>query len=77
VIKSTTLKEDHSKIVFELNPGAKVSISRNDVDTIVTEYGVASLKGKTVSERVRQMISIAHPKYRDELLFAAQKARYL
>jgi acyl-CoA hydrolase len=77
VIKSTTLKEDHSKIVFELNPGAKVSVSRNDVDTIVTEYGVASLKGKTVSERVRQMISIAHPKYRESLMFAAQKANYL
>jgi acyl-CoA hydrolase len=38
---------------------------------------VASLKGKTVSERVRQMISIAHPKYRESLLFAAQKANYL
>jgi acyl-CoA hydrolase len=77
VIKSTTRKEDHSKIVFELNPGAKVSISRNDVDTIVTEYGVASLKGKTVSERVRQMIGIAHPQYREGLLFAARKANYL
>jgi acyl-CoA hydrolase len=77
VIKSTTLRGDHSKIVFELNPGAKVSISRNDVDTIVTEYGVACLKGKTVSERVRQMIGIAHPKYRESLLHAAQKANYL
>ncbi|HYX31749.1 MAG TPA: acetyl-CoA hydrolase/transferase C-terminal domain-containing protein [Oligoflexus sp.] len=77
VIKSTTQKADHSKIVFELNPGAKVSISRNDVDTIVTEYGVAMLKGKTVSERVRQMIGIAHPNYREGLLFAAKNAKYL
>jgi acyl-CoA hydrolase len=65
VIKSTTQKGDFSKIVFELNPGAKVSISRNDIDTIVTEYGAASLKGKTVSARVRQMIGLAHPKFRD------------
>eukprot|EP01079_Euglenida_sp_SAG-EU17-18_P001114 gene1114-2656_t len=42
-----------SKIVAELRPGAKVTVSRNDVDTIVTEFGVASLKGQTAAERAR------------------------
>ena len=39
-----------SKVVFELKPGAKVSISRNDVDTVVTEYGVAELAGRSVAQ---------------------------
>jgi hypothetical protein len=50
-VKSTT-RSGASKIVAELKPGAKVSISRNDVDTVVTEHGVAELKGLSVSERV-------------------------
>lgn len=47
----STSKKGQSKIVTTLHPGAKVSISRNDVDTVVTEYGIASLKGKCVAER--------------------------
>lgn len=66
-----------SKIVFELKPGAKVSISRNDVDTIVTEYGVARLRGKSVSERVKAMIAIAAPQFREELMAQAKKADYI
>lgn len=65
-MRSTT-KKGESKIVFELKPGAKVSISRNDIDTVVTEFGIAHLKGKTVSERVHALIKIAHPGFRDEL----------
>ncbi len=77
VIKSATKDLSDSKIVFELKPGAKVSISRNDIDTVITEYGVARLKGKTVSERARAMIGIAHPKFREELQFHARQACYL
>lgn len=66
-----------SKIVFELQPGAKVSISRNDLDTVVTEYGVASLRGRSVSERAKSLISIAHPTFRDELLFQAKQLNYI
>ncbi len=66
-----------SKIVFELKPGAKVSISRNDIDTVVTEYGVARLKGRSVAERVRAMAAIAHPDFRDDLLALARKEQYL
>lgn len=66
-----------SKIVFELKPGAKVSISRNDIDTVVTEYGVARLKGKSVAERAQAMVAIAHPRVRDELLRGARRECYL
>jgi len=75
-IKSTT-KAGKSKIVFELSPGAKVSISRNDIDTVVTEYGIAELKGRSVAQRVRDMIKVAHPSFRDELTAQARSASYL
>lgn len=65
--KETGEKEEISKIVPMLKPGAIVSLSRNDVDYVVTEYGVASLRGTNVRERVERLINIAHPKFRDEL----------
>ncbi|MCX6129433.1 MAG: 4-hydroxybutyrate--acetyl-CoA CoA transferase, partial [Proteobacteria bacterium] len=77
VMKSTTADQSQSKIAFELKPGAKVSISRNDTDTVVTEYGVAHLKGKTASERVKAMVGIAHPKFREQLTQEARKAHYI
>lgn len=60
-------REEVSKIVPQLKPGAAVSLSRNDVDFVVTEYGVAALRGTTIKERVERLIAIAHPKFRDEL----------
>lgn len=62
-----------SKIVPYLNLGAFVSLSRNDVDNIVTEYGVAELKGISLHERAKRLINIAHPKFREELYFKAKK----
>ena len=56
-----------SKIVPQLMPGAAVSLSRNDVDRVVTEYGVAELRGTNIRERVRRLIDIAHPDFRDKL----------
>ncbi len=76
-LRSTTSDGLTSKIGFELKPGAKVSISRNDIDTVVTEYGAAKLGGRSVVQRVKAMIGIAHPKFRDELLSQARLARYL
>lgn len=64
-----------SKIVPMLKPGTIVSLSRNDVDYVVTEYGVAWLRGRTVRERVERLINIAHPDFRDELRFNAKKNR--
>ncbi|MDO5039783.1 acetyl-CoA hydrolase/transferase family protein [Clostridium sp.] len=48
-------------------PGTAISYSRNDVDYVVTEYGIANLTGKSVRDRVKSLIKIAHPKFRDEL----------
>jgi len=62
-----------SKIVPTLTPGATVTTTKNDVDMVVTEFGIAKLKGKTGSERARELIAIAHPDFRPELTAAARK----
>lgn len=66
-IPSTTKGDTISRIVPTLKPGAGVVTSRGDVDYIVTEYGSVNLWGKTIQERAKALISIAHPKFRDEL----------
>ena len=66
-------KHEVSKIVPQLMPGAAVSLSRNDVDRVVTEYGVAELRGTNIRERVERLIAIAHPKFRDELKAQARE----
>jgi 4-hydroxybutyrate CoA-transferase len=48
-------------------PGAPVTTSRNDIDYVVTDYGIAALAGKTVRDRMKAMINIAHPEFREEL----------
>ena len=70
---ATTKNDTISKIKSTLTPGAVVTTSKNDVDYIVTEYGVAHLRGEPLSSRARQLIAIAHPDFRDELLFEAKK----
>ncbi|WP_353892736.1 acetyl-CoA hydrolase/transferase C-terminal domain-containing protein [Proteinivorax hydrogeniformans] len=62
-----------SKIVPRLTHGAVVSLSRNDVDYVVTEYGVASLRGTSVRDRVERLISIAHPDFREQLRKEAEE----
>ena len=62
-----------SKIQPILTPGALCTTSKNDVDYIVTEYGIAQLRGLSLSKRVKNLISIAHPDFRDELTFEAKK----
>jgi acyl-CoA hydrolase len=71
VIALPSTAKEISRIVPSLKPGAAVTTSRNDVDHIITEYGTAALKGKTVRERMRALINIAHPHWRETL---AQKA---
>lgn len=69
-----TAKEDTiSKIVPVLTPGAVVSLQRNDVDYVVTEYGVAQLRGTSIRERVTRLIAIAHPNFRTSLREQAEK----
>lgn len=64
---STAAKDTISRIVPQFDPGTVVTTSRVDVDYIVTEYGVACLRGRSIRERVSEMISIAHPDFRDYL----------
>jgi 4-hydroxybutyrate CoA-transferase len=64
---STTKKGTISKIVPYLTKGGTVTTSRNDVDYIVTEYGIAKMKGNTLRERASQLIGIAAPQFRDDL----------
>jgi len=56
-----------SRIVLDLTPGNVVTTPRTDVMFIVTEYGLVNLKGKTVAERAKALIGIAHPEFREEL----------
>ena len=62
-----------SKIRSTLTEGAIVTTSKNDVDYIVTEYGIAHMRGESLASRARQLIAIAHPDFRDELTFEAKK----
>lgn len=66
-----------SRIVPTLTPGAVVTTPRTEVHYIVTEYGVAMLKAKNLKERAKELISIAHPDFRDELKWAAEKMNLL
>ena len=62
-----------SCIVPTLTPGAAVTTSKNDVDHVVTEFGVAKLRGQTARQRALNLISVAHPDFRAELREAAKK----
>ena len=66
-LHSTTKDESASKIVTTITTGGPVTTSRCDVNYIVTEYGVAQLRGQTLRERAKRLIAIAHPKFREEL----------
>lgn len=66
-----------SKITWTLPAGATVTTPRADVQFVVTEYGIADLRGETIGNRVRKMIGIAHPDFRDQLRFEAEQAGWL
>ena len=73
---STTNKGD-SKIKATLPVGAAVTIPRTYTDYVVTEYGIAHLRGRSVRDRVKALVSIAHPDVREELLAEARKLFYI
>ncbi len=73
----TKMNDPVSKIVSNFPPGQVVTTPRSDVDMIVTEYGIAELRGKNLMERAKAMIAIAHPEFRDELTIEAKKAGLL
>ncbi|MEK6221879.1 MAG: 4-hydroxybutyrate CoA-transferase, partial [Chloroflexota bacterium] len=66
-LPATAKKGQISRIVPQLKQGAGVVTSRGDVQYIVTEFGVAALRGKSIRERAEALIKIAHPDFRDEL----------
>ncbi len=66
-----------SRIVPRLAPGDAVTTPKNTVDKVVTEYGVAQLRGRTIRERARALISVAHPDHREDLTAAARSMNYL
>ncbi len=76
-IQSTAKKGEISRIVPTLRVGAGVVTSRADVHYVVTEFGVAYLFGKSLEERAKALISIAHPKFRDELEKKAKELGYI
>ena len=65
-----------SKIVPTLKPGAGVVTGRNHVHYVVSEYGVADLYGKSVRQRVRALVNIAHPDFRSELELRAKELNW-
>ncbi len=76
-LPSTAQNGSVSRIVSMLTPGAGVVTTRGDVHYIVTEYGVAYLHGKSVQERALALISVAHPKFRAQLLEEAIEAKFV
>lgn len=70
---STAKKGTVSCIVPTLTPGSSVTTSKNDVDHVVTEFGVAKLRGQTAKQRAMNLINVAHPDFRGELMEAARK----
>lgn len=62
-----------SSINAQLAPGSVVTLSRNEADYVVTEYGIAPLRGRSVRQRVENLIAVAHPDFRGELREQAKK----
>ncbi len=77
VLHSTAAHGTVSRIVPQLSAGEVVTNSKNTVDKVVTEYGVAELRSKTIRERTRALIGVAHPDHRDHLTQQAHQLGYL
>jgi acyl-CoA hydrolase len=77
VLPSTAVGGTVSRIRATLTPGSMVTTIKNTVDQVVTEHGVAELRGRSISERARALIGIAHPSFRDDLEADAKAAGYL
>jgi acyl-CoA hydrolase len=77
VLPSTAAGGTVSRIRPVLTPGSMVTTIKNTVDQVVTEYGVAPMRGRSISQRARSLIAIAHPRFRDELTAGAKEIGYL
>lgn len=72
VVKSTAANDTISRIVPQLKEGASVTLHRGDIHYVVSEYGIAYLHGKNIRERAMELITIAHPKFRPQLITEAK-----
>jgi acyl-CoA hydrolase len=77
VVPSTAKDDTISRIVPVMSPGTHLTTSKNDVNYVVTEYGVAQLRGKSAKQRAQELIGICHPNFRAELTAAAKRLRLL
>jgi acyl-CoA hydrolase len=77
VVPSTAKNDTISRIVPVLSPGTHVSTSKNDINYVVTEFGVAQLRGKSAKQRAQELIGIAHPNFRAELTEQARRLHLL
>lgn len=76
-VPSTASGGEISRIVPFLRAGTGVTLIRGDVQYVVTEYGIAYLKGKNIRERAMDLIAIAHPRFQPWLIDEAKKAGYI
>jgi acyl-CoA hydrolase/GNAT superfamily N-acetyltransferase len=76
-LPSTAQGGQVSRIVSHLSEGAGVATTRGDVNFVVTEYGIAALKGKSIYQRVMELAQIAHPRFREQLIDEAKKHHYI
>lgn len=77
LVQHSATSKGRSRIRVQLIPGSVVTTIKNTVDRVVTEYGVASLRGRSIADRARELIAIAHPDHRDDLRAEAQKTGIL
>ena len=77
VVLHSTTSAGESRIVSQLTAGDAVTTPKNTVDKVVTEYGVAELRGRSIRERTQALIAIAHPDHRDRLTAEANAMHYL
>jgi acyl-CoA hydrolase len=77
VLRSTTTDGTRSRVRVHLTEGSVVTTLKNTVDHVVTEYGVAELRGRSLRQRAEALIKIAHPDFRDELTNGARQAGLL
>lgn len=77
VVPSTAKENSISRIVPTLSVGTHVTTGKNDINYVVTEYGVAELRGKTAKQRATALIGVAHPDFRGELREAARQMKLL
>ena len=77
IVTRSVTRDGKSRIVDRLTPGSVVTTLKNTVDKVVTEWGVAELRGASLRDRARRLIGIAHPDHRDRLRFEARTLGYL